>query len=97
MPARIRLSRGGANSLPPDTTQTLLDEPYLSTDGEHEGLLLHTIYHQPRGWDHVPEGSKIARGEACMWGDYHLRELALHVGRLAKGEPYYTFFGPVAT
>src|SRR5690606_16185420 len=45
--------------------KTLLDEPYLSTDGVHEGLLLHTIYHQPRGWDHVPAGSKIARGEAC--------------------------------
>jgi hypothetical protein len=28
-----------------------------------------------------------------MWGDYHLRELALYVGRLARGEPYYTFFG----
>jgi hypothetical protein len=28
-----------------------------------------------------------------MWGDYHLRELALYVGRLAKNEPYYTFFG----
>ncbi len=77
--------------------KTLLDEPYLSIDGEHEGLLLHTIYHQPRGWDHVPEGSKIARGEACMWGDYHLRELALYVRRLAKDEPYYTFFGPVAS
>ena len=31
-----------------------------------------------------------------MWGDYHLRELALYVGRMAKNEPYYTFFGPVA-
>jgi hypothetical protein len=27
-----------------------------------------------------------------MWGDYHLRELALYVGRLVDG-PYYTFFG----
>jgi hypothetical protein len=29
-----------------------------------------------------------------MWGDYHARELALYVGRLAVNEPYYTFFGP---
>ena len=34
---------------------SLLQEPYLSTDEQHHGLLLHTIYHQPNGWDHVPE------------------------------------------
>ena len=28
-----------------------------------------------------------------MWGDYHLRELALMVHRLAKKQPYLTFFG----
>lgn len=76
---------------------TLLDEPYLSTDDRHEGLLLHTVYHQPNGWDHVPLGRKVPVGESCMWGDYHLREAALYVGRLAKGEPYYTFFGPART
>ncbi len=74
--------------------RTLLSEPYLSVEGQHQGLLLHTIYHQPRGWDHVPDGSKIARGESCMWGDYHLREVALLVQRLANDDPYYTFFGP---
>ncbi|HID78071.1 MAG TPA: glycosyl hydrolase [Planctomycetaceae bacterium] len=73
---------------------TLLDEPYLSTDPDHQGLLLHTVYHRPRAWDHVPEGSKIPRGQSCMWGDYHLREVALYVQRIARGEPYYTFFGP---
>jgi hypothetical protein len=73
---------------------TLLSEPYLSTDGTHEGLLLHTIYHRPRGWDHIPTDSRIPRGEACMWGDYHLREVALYVQRIAKSEPYYSFFGP---
>ena len=73
---------------------TLLGEPYLGTDPQHQGLLLHTIYHRPRGWDHVPDGRKIPSGEACMWGDYHLREAALLVGRLAAGGPYYTFFGP---
>jgi hypothetical protein len=76
--------------------RTLLDEPYLSTDANHEGLLLHTIYHRPRGWDHIPAGSKIPRGEACMWGDYHLREVGLYVQRLARGDTYYTFFGPTS-
>jgi unsaturated chondroitin disaccharide hydrolase len=28
-----------------------------------------------------------------MWGDYHLRELALLVHRIAKKKPYLTFFG----
>jgi hypothetical protein len=28
-----------------------------------------------------------------MWGDYHLRELALYIGRIARGETYYSFFG----
>ena len=70
----------------------LFDEPYLSGDENHQGLLLHSIYHEPNGWDYVPEGSKIANGESCMWGDYHLREVALYVQRLAKKEPYYTFY-----
>ena len=57
-------------------------------------LLLHSIYHRPNGWDHVPAGSRIPRGESSMWGDYHLREVALYVKRIAEGETYYTFFGP---
>jgi len=73
---------------------TLLDEPYLSTDPNHQGLLLHSIYHRPNGWDHIPEGQTIPCGESSMWGDYHARELALYVGRLAEEKPYYTFFGP---
>jgi hypothetical protein len=68
--------------------------PYLSTTSDHEGLLLHSVYHRPNGWDYVPEGSPIPRGESSQWGDYHLREAALHVRRLATGEPYLTFFGP---
>ncbi|MGW8315958.1 MAG: hypothetical protein ACWGNV_10185 [Bacteroidales bacterium] len=71
----------------------LLDEPYLSSDPDHQGLLLHSIYHRPNGWDHVPEGSKIPFGESSMWGDYHLRELALYVQRMIRQEPYYTFYG----
>ncbi len=72
--------------------RTLLAEPYLSTDPGHEGMLLHSIYHQPNGWDHVPQGSAIANGESCMWGDYHLMELAVYLKRLAEGGPYLTFF-----
>ncbi|WP_080239825.1 glycoside hydrolase family 88 protein [Spirosoma rigui] len=70
----------------------LLEEPYLSTNPQHQGLLLHSIYHQPNGWDYVPEGSKIANGESSMWGDYHIREAALYVQRIIDGMPYYAFF-----
>jgi hypothetical protein len=75
---------------------TLLDEtgPYLSRSPEHQGLILHSVYHRPNGWDHVPPGSKIPRGESSQWGDYHAREAALYVKRLATGAPYLAFFGP---
>jgi hypothetical protein len=74
---------------------TLLDpaKPYLSQSADHQGLILHAIYHRPNGWDHVPTGAKIPRGESCQWGDYHAREAALYVKRLATGGPYLTFFG----
>jgi hypothetical protein len=71
---------------------TVLSEPYLSTDSEHQGLILHSIYHRPNGWDHIPEGSRIPRGESSMWGDYHARELALYLQRIIENKPYYTFF-----
>ncbi len=75
---------------------TLFDDagPYLSTSGDHQGLLLHSVYHWPNGWDHVPSGAKVPRGESSQWGDYHAREAALYVKRLAEGKPYLTFFGP---
>jgi len=73
--------------------RTLLDEPYLSTQKSHQGLLLHSIYHRPNGWDYVPPGSRIPRGESSMWGDYHLRECALYLQRVIERGPYYTFFG----
>jgi unsaturated chondroitin disaccharide hydrolase len=72
--------------------RTLFAEPYLSTDPSHEGLLLHTVYHRPNGWDHVPPGRKIPCGESAMWGDYHARELALLIQREADGGPYLKFF-----
>ncbi len=74
--------------------KTLLDEPYLSLTSDHQGLLLHSVYHRPRGWDHVPQGACTPRGESCMWGDYHLLEAALYVMRKALNQPDYNFFGP---
>lgn len=73
--------------------QTLLSEAYLSTDPKHQGLVLHSQYHRPNGWDHVPAGHRNPFGEATMWGDYHMRELALYVQRLAEKRPYLTFYG----
>ncbi len=72
--------------------KSLFDEPYLSTDPEHEGLLLHSVYHRPNAWDWVPSGRKVPCGEACMWGDYHARELALLIQRQAQSAPYLRFF-----
>ena len=71
---------------------TLLDEPYLSTSSKHQGLLLHSVYHWPNRWDYVPAGAKIPYGESSMWGDYHLREAALYIQRIATGKPYLKFF-----
>ncbi|MEI6085142.1 MAG: glycosyl hydrolase [Verrucomicrobiota bacterium] len=72
---------------------TLLDEPYLSTNAKHQGLLLHSVYHRPNGWDYIPPGHKVPCGESSMWGDYHLREAALYVQRIAVNDPYLTFYG----
>ena len=74
--------------------RTLLDEPYLSVNTKHQGLLLHSVYHRPNGWDHIPTGQKVPNGESSMWGDYHLRELALLLWREARDETYPRFFGP---
>ncbi len=72
---------------------TLLNSPYLSTNPNHQGLILHSIYHRPNGWDFIPEGRKIPCGESSMWGDYHARETALYLQRIINKEKYYTFFG----
>ncbi len=72
---------------------TLLDEPYLSTKDSHQGLLLHSVYHRPNGWDRIPEGRKVPCDESCMWGDYHLREAVLYLQRIIENKPYYTFWG----
>ena len=72
---------------------TLLDEPYLSTGENHQGLILHALYHRPNGWDHIPAGQSVPCGEATMWGDYHAREVALYVQRIINNENYLTFWG----
>ena len=76
---------------------TLFEEPYLSSNRNHQGLILHSIYHRPNGWDHIPENSVIPNGEACMWGDYHARELAHYLSELIKGDSYYTFFKDIVS
>jgi unsaturated chondroitin disaccharide hydrolase len=70
----------------------LFREPYLSTRHNHQGLILHSVYHRPNGWDHVPPGRKVPCGESSMWGDYHALELGLLLRRMAGNESYYTFF-----
>jgi hypothetical protein len=75
--------------------RTLFGEPYLATDQDHQGLLLHSVYHRPRGWDAIPPGRAVPCGESSMWGDYHLLELALLVQRLAEPRATaLTFFDP---
>jgi unsaturated chondroitin disaccharide hydrolase len=88
------LGEAGARYLQAGLTvmQTISAEPYLSQDPDHQGLLLHSVYHRPNGWDFVPEGQSVPCGESSMWGDYHLREVALYVQRLAKEDPYLTFW-----
>lgn len=75
--------------------KTLLGEPYLSAKPNHDGLLLHSVYHRPNGWDYIAPKQKIPNGESSMWGDFHLLELALLILRQAKGGKYLTFFGGV--
>jgi hypothetical protein len=73
--------------------RTLLSEAYLARTSAHEGLLLHSIYHRPNGWDHIPAGRKVPCGEASMWGDYHLLELGVMIDRLRQPDkPYLAFF-----
>jgi unsaturated chondroitin disaccharide hydrolase len=74
----------------------LFDEPYLSADPKHQGLLLHSVYHRPNGWDYVAPRQKVPNGESSMWGDYHARELGLLLLREARGHQYPTFFAAEA-
>lgn len=75
--------------------ETLLQSPYLSEDPNHQGILLHSVYHRPNGWDYIAPGATIPYGESSMWGDYHIREVALYVTKILKKEPYYTYFNGI--
>jgi unsaturated chondroitin disaccharide hydrolase len=72
-------------------TDALFDEPYLNSDPAHQGLILHAVYHRPNGWDRAGADG-VPRGEACMWGDYHARELGLYLLRIIEERPYLTFW-----
>src|SRR6185369_12055168 len=45
---------------------TIFDEPYLSTNPQHQGLILHSVYHRPNGWDYIAPGQKVPNGESSM-------------------------------
>jgi len=72
--------------------RNIFSEPYLSTDMNHEGLLLHSVYHRPKGWGYMRPGEKPPVGESSMWGDYHALELALLIYRISAGKTYLCFF-----
>ena len=73
-------------------SKTLFSELYISQNPKHEGLLLHSVYHHPNGWDQIHKGQKIPNNEACMWGDYHAIELATLLKRELESKPYYQFY-----
>ncbi len=72
--------------------RTLFDAPYLAEDADHQGLILHSVYHRPNGWDRRRPHQSVPNGEASMWGDYHALELAVLLKREINGQPYLTFF-----
>ncbi len=72
--------------------RTLFSPPYLSEVKKHQGLVLHSVYHRPNGWDYVPRRKKVPFGESSMWGDYHAMELAVYIQRLADHGRYLAFF-----
>ena len=76
-------------------TNALISEPYISLESSHQGLILHSVYHRPNGWDHIPAGRNVPCGESSMWGDYHMRELMVTIQRLISGKPYHTFFNGI--
>jgi unsaturated chondroitin disaccharide hydrolase len=71
--------------------KSLFAAPYLSENPKHQGLILHSVYHRPNGWDQIHKGQSVPNGESSMWGDYHARELALLIWREAHGQKYFFF------
>jgi hypothetical protein len=76
--------------------RSVFADSYLSSADSHEGLIIHSVYHRPNGWDYIPPGRRIPCGESSMWGDYHARELALLLKREAAGKDWLAFFNVAA-
>ena len=73
--------------------RTLFGTEYLAESSGHQGLIVHSVYHRPNGWDFIPPGRKTPCGESSLWGDYHAVELAVYLQRLIDGKKkYLTFF-----
>jgi hypothetical protein len=36
--------------------RTLFSDPYLSAKPKHQGLILHSVYHRPNGWEYIAPG-----------------------------------------
>jgi hypothetical protein len=72
---------------------TLFEPPYVSEDARHYGLILHSVYHRPNGWDYVPKGKSVPQGESSMWGDYHAMELGVYLRRVVGKKGYLTYLG----
>ena len=72
--------------------------PYLSTDPAHEGLILHSVYHRPNGWDRQPEGVGDPRAANRVSGATITRaRRRCTCGAWRPNAPYLTFFGPEAS
>jgi hypothetical protein len=76
--------------------KTLLSDQYVSLKSDHQGLILHSLYHRPKGWDRT-DTDGVARGESTMWGDYHARELCLYLTRVLSDETYPAFWNVLAS
>ena len=84
---RTRRDEGGRplrRSRPDDRSTRCSTSRTCRPTSKHEGLILHSVYHRPNGWDYVPPGRKVPCGESSMWGDYHAREAALYVAATGR-------------
>ena len=66
------------------TLDTLFDPPSRTsaTDATHQGLILHSVYHRPNGWDHVP-----ARPQGAVRRIEHVGRLPRSRGRALRPAP----------
>ena len=75
------------------SANTLFDEPYLSTDPTHQGLILHAVYHRPNGWDTIPGGQQSTRRRIVHVGRLSRNRIRrCIVQRVAENKPYLQFW-----